>query len=482
MTEQQPPTPAGIAPPGFPAGYLAVREIGSGSWGTVVLARQSSVDRLVAVKAIIGGGRAGEEAVARFRREARTLASLEHPAVVRVIELAKGDDDLFLVMEYVEGRTLRELLDSGTTDVAARLTVLSDVAAALTAAAGRGVVHRDVKPANVLVRPNGRAKLADFGLARLLGDSAAFRTAVGTLTGTPAYLSPEQAAGSDELGPETDAYSFGVLAYEAMVGTLPHDDTGIDAVLRQHREGVPRPPSTLLRGFPRTAERVLLAALSVDPARRPLPAQLAAVLRDIPPQRWPTPVQAAGGRHQEPELTEGGEVERPTGAGATPFALREQPARGMAALPLPFARVDPPVFDPGRRVRHPRQRMTVGLVLLALAGGTWLAIDRGRADGLRVTSLRLTVTPVTGRCPAADFDITAVVGTNGREGRVSLVWTRPDGTATQPQSVLIADGRRAVSARLHYAVSGSRPFTGSATAELPGLDRRASALIHYSCP
>ena len=163
----------------LPAGYELVHVLGSGGFGEVVLARQTSLNRLVAIKRIHAYALAEADALERFRREARVLAALDHRAIVRVYDFRRDSADATLIMEYVDGDTLSEHIERGSLPASAALTILRDVAEALHTAAAEGVVHRDVKPDNVFVLRSWRAKLGDFGLARIVSDPSVFRTAGG---------------------------------------------------------------------------------------------------------------------------------------------------------------------------------------------------------------------------------------------------------------------------------------------------------------
>ena len=250
------------------SGYEILSPLGRGAMGVVYLGRRPALDRLVAIKQLSGEWLGEVERLARFRREAETLAALNHPAIVAVYDLVVGHHDLCLVMEYVDGPSLRELIDSGDLEPAESLAVIGDVASALSHAAARGVVHRDVKPENVLITKSGQAKLADFGLVRLAEASGAL-TALGQVLGTPAYMSPEQCAGN-EADSRSDVYSLAVMAYELLVRRLPYINAPGDmvATMQAHMHGsVPRPTS-LKPGFPVAVERALLAGLARSPNRR----------------------------------------------------------------------------------------------------------------------------------------------------------------------------------------------------------------------
>jgi serine/threonine-protein kinase len=208
-------------PGALPAGLEFVRLLGTGADGWVCLARDVGPDRLVAVKAVLGGALIPGGS-ARLVREARVLASLRHPNVVRIHRLLTLGEDVALCEEFVDGPSLTQALNDPCHELRApgpaRLGLLLEVTEALEHCAERGVVHRDLKPGNILLTQTGSAKVADFGLARLSMAAAAFRTSPGLVSGTPGYWAPEQLRDPDHERPETDYYSFAVVALEVLTG------------------------------------------------------------------------------------------------------------------------------------------------------------------------------------------------------------------------------------------------------------------------
>lgn len=237
--------------------YTLDREIGRGGMGAVWLGRDELLGRLVALKrvGVAPGGTSPE--VVRAEREAKLAASLSHPNVVSVFDLAPDGDLQWLVMEYVEGTNLSELVSAeGAMSPDRASPILAQVAAALVAAHAAGVVHRDVKPSNILVTPDGRVKLSDFGIARTKGDVSLTQT--GLVTGSPAYLSPEVASGRPATD-RSDVWSLGATAYHALEGHPPYEvgDNLIGALYRIVHEPPPRPsaPGWLAPLFAATMER-----------------------------------------------------------------------------------------------------------------------------------------------------------------------------------------------------------------------------------
>jgi Serine/threonine protein kinase len=213
--------------------YEIVAELGRGGLGVVLLARHVALDRLVAIKRVAGAFAIDPDARARLRREAQALGRLDHPNIVHVYDFVSSGDEGLIIMEYVQGESLDRLMAQDLVPTAAATSILVDVAAALTHAHERGVVHRDVKPSNVIVAPDGQAKLTDFGLARLLTSSSALRTRPGTVMGTPEYMAPEQILG-EETDERTDAYAFAAMAYALLTRRPVFDRSDRRALLDAH--------------------------------------------------------------------------------------------------------------------------------------------------------------------------------------------------------------------------------------------------------
>jgi serine/threonine-protein kinase len=278
----------------LPEGYEFVRELGSGGNGQVVCARQASLDRLVAVKSITDGA-CDLDAVARLRREGAVLAQLRHPNIVAVHDMLAVGEDLVLVMEFVDGPNLADFLSAGRPDEAAALAILGRVADGLEHAHARGVVHRDIKPGNILLAPGLEPRIADFGLARLAEAATAFRTDRGTASGTPRFMSPEHILDPEREVPAMDAYSFAVLAYLMLTGAYPFATDDSRELLAAHLTGAPRDPVAFNPRLAGPAAAALLAGLDKDPTTRltpgPLVERLAAALGE--PAVVPQPVPEA---------------------------------------------------------------------------------------------------------------------------------------------------------------------------------------------
>ncbi len=250
--------------------YAVTARIAHGGMATVYQATDTRLDREVALKVMHAELARDEEFVRRFIGEAKSVARLSHQNVVAVFDQGADGPFLYLAMEYVPGRTLKELLRAnGRFPPATALEIMAGVLDGLAAAHASGIVHRDVKPENVLVTADGRIKVADFGLARAL--SAAGHTRAGLLIGTVAYVPPEQVTGGT-TGPRGDVYSAGVMFFELLTGRLPFTgDTPLSIAYQHVNTDVPA-PSAMAPGIPPTIDQLVLAATSRDPARRPADA------------------------------------------------------------------------------------------------------------------------------------------------------------------------------------------------------------------
>jgi serine/threonine-protein kinase len=239
--------------------------------GIVYEAYDPQLDRRVALKVLPPELTYDPRFVARFLREGRLAAALSHPNVVTVYEAGEAGGQYYLAMELVAGTNLsRFLRERGPLDPDPALRILQQVAAALDAAHARGIVHRDVKPGNILLPPGSAVKVSDFGIARTAGEAGPTQT--GDILGTAEYMSPEQARG-ERTDFRTDIYSLGCVAYEMLTGQPPFgsggDNRPFTALLHDHAYAAPRPARLLNPRIPARAERVLAAALTKDPAQRP---------------------------------------------------------------------------------------------------------------------------------------------------------------------------------------------------------------------
>ena len=256
--------------------------LGQGGMARVHKGVDRQLDRRVAIKVLAPPFDRDDEFVERFRREARAAAGLSHPNIVAVFDSGSDDGTHFIVTELVEGETLADRLRDGPMPPADAVAVGVDVAHALAAAHALGLIHRDIKPGNVMLLPDGRVKVVDFGIARAAGSDTLTHT--GVVLGSTAYLSPEQAAGQP-VDERADLYSLGCVLYEMLTGRVPfRADTPIATMYRHVNEDAP-PPSTIAPVQPEL-EDVVLRCLEKDPKRRFASApELEAALLAVPPAR-----------------------------------------------------------------------------------------------------------------------------------------------------------------------------------------------------
>ena len=247
--------------------YRIVEKLGQGGMATVFKAYHPALDRYVALKVLHPAFREDPQFLARFQREARIVAKLDHPNIVPIYDFAEHRGHPYLVMRFIEGETLKARLRKGPLSLDEVWRVMRAVGDALSYAHKRGVLHRDIKPSNVILTPEGHVYLTDFGLARMAqaGESTLSRD---MMVGTPQYISPEQAKGETNLDARIDIYSLGVVLYELLVGRVPFQGDTPYAVIHDHIFTPLPMPRDLKPDLPESLERVLLKALAKDPDDR----------------------------------------------------------------------------------------------------------------------------------------------------------------------------------------------------------------------
>jgi eukaryotic-like serine/threonine-protein kinase len=377
--------------------YDVERVLGHGGMGMVVLGRDRALDRPVAIKVISPEIDVTPRHRQRFLQEARIVAKLRHPNIVAVHTVGEADGLLYFVMEYVPGESLRDLLTRDRCCTVGRAErILREVADALAFAHARGVVHRDIKPENVLLdHDTGRAMLTDFGVAQALAARGEERlTGPGVVVGSPAYMSPEQAAGERDLDGRSDIYALGLVGYEMLSGEPAFDGTSVVAVLSKQ---LTEPPPPLGPRAPDASPALVAAitrALEKDAADRWQDASemARALAGEMPPDR------PQGAQASEP-------VPAP-GTAAEPVA--------QVTTPLPERPPPRPFVGPGRpqpRARRSRQvatwLATISAVLLFVAPISWFAFARARAasSGDVDPAASVLVAPLTVQSPDSALEL-----------------------------------------------------------------------------
>jgi eukaryotic-like serine/threonine-protein kinase len=378
--------------------YLVKSRMARGGMATVYEAVDSRLDRTVALKVMHPSLAEDEEFVSRFIREAKSAARLSHPNVVAVYDQGADGGHVFLAMEHVQGRTLRDLLrEAGRLNPRQALDVLEPMLAALGAAHQAGIVHRDVKPENVLLSDDGRVKVADFGLARAVANATSHTTS-GILMGTVGYLSPEQVE-RGVADPRSDVYAAGILLFEMLTGEKPYDgETALQIAYRHVHDDVP-PPSQLVPGLPAELDALVVRATSRDPDKRPADAR-----------RFLTEVVAARHAMSEEEL---GPLGSPLSAlndsdhtmivpvgGTPPMGVARTVARRGDTGPVRVRRQ--------RRRRGPIALLIIVVLAAALAGAGWYYGLGPGSDVSTPSLLKLTLAQAQDRAAQADLSVKVV--------------------------------------------------------------------------
>ncbi len=366
--------------------FVIERRLGRGGMATVYLARDQRLNRQVAIKILHNQFASDDQFLRRFKHEADSAARLNHPNIVRVYDVGNEGNLQYIVMEYIEGADLKEIIAlEGPLPVNRTIRLVQQIAEALEVAHQAGMVHRDVKPQNVLVDRNDQVHLGDFGIAK--SDRSSAYTDPGTTFGTADYLAPEQAQGLGAT-PRSDVYSLGVVTYEMLTGRLPFTGDTPLAVAMQHVQSAPPPPRQFNPAIPPQLETIVLRALSKDPEQRPASArQFAELLRtyrergDQPTMAVPAqPHPAQSQPYRTPSQPDAPTVINPdtydaygNQAQASRPARPSQPRRQPLNVPPPLAQ-DTPDGPPKRRSGGCGMFVLAFLLLIGIAGLLYVAL------------------------------------------------------------------------------------------------------------
>ena len=250
-------------------GYKIMRKLGSGAMATVFLARQISLDRLVAIKVLPRRYSDNADFIARFQKEGRAAAKLNDPNIVAAYDVGNSGDHHYFVMEYVDGDTVYDRITANKRfEESQSISVANQVASALRHAHDRGFIHRDIKPKNVMITKDGLVKLADLGLARALSDKEAAEAEAGRAFGTPFYISPEQIRGKVDIGPQADIYGLGATLYHMVTGSVPFKGKSPSEVMHRHLKEPLVAPDHLNPGLSSGLAQVIEMMMAKDPADR----------------------------------------------------------------------------------------------------------------------------------------------------------------------------------------------------------------------
>ncbi len=442
----------------FDGRYRILRRLGRGGMADVYLAEDEELGRRVAIKILNERHAADEQFVERFRREATNAAGLSHPNIVSIYDRGEAEGTYYIAMEYLEGSTLKDIVGQrGPLPVGEAIGFTRDILGALKVAHRKGIVHRDIKPHNVMCDADGRVKVTDFGIARA---GASQMTEAGSIIGTAQYLSPEQARGG-VVDARSDLYSVGVVLYELLTGTVPFNgDTTVEIAMK-HLSTTPEPPSARRPELPQALDQIVLRALAKDPDERyqtaeEMDAELARVAEGYP---------------VSPETAEAA-TQVLAGAGAIDTAATAIARAPTAITPRPPAEppaVVPPYRPPSRGYYYeeppPRRRavwpwIVVGLLVLAAAAAVFLAWGKIQDQLNKNTAVAV---PYVGRDQRDQRSAQAARGgidRHVRHGRQQLHQARPE-----------RDGAR--SGRDLAGSAGRRQGAEGQARQPAGLERRA---------
>jgi serine/threonine protein kinase len=374
--------------------YRVVGQLGQGGMATVFKAYHAALDRYVAIKVLHPAFLEDSSFQARFQREARLVARLEHPNIVPIYDYAEHEGRPYLVMKFIEGRTLKAALAAGPIGRDEVLRVVKAVGAALSYAHGQGILHRDVKPSNVLLADDGQIYLADFGLARIAQSGEASLTN-DMIVGTPQYISPEQAMGKKDLDEGTDIYSLGVMLYELTVGKVPFSADTPFSIIHDHIY-TPLPlPRQVNPAVSEAVERVLLKALTKERGDR-----YKNVHQMV--QAFERAWEAGAGPGIEETATRRAEAATLLTTPSAPAIPAEAPPAPAAETPAPASASPAPASAARRTRRVPWMWLSVLVVLILGCLFTLGALRAVRRTGTVRDRTPIRQTPTSLQIPGGD--------------------------------------------------------------------------------
>ncbi|MGC2184486.1 MAG: serine/threonine-protein kinase [Terriglobales bacterium] len=369
--------------------YQILDELGSGGMGRVWRVRNVITDRIEAMKVLLPDLAGRQELAARFQREIKLMASLNHPNIAALRTAFTADNQLYMVMEYVEGTNLADKLEKGPIPVGDAVNYISQVLSAVSYAHQQHIIHRDIKPANMMLTPQGVIKLMDFGIARA-GEERSL-TMTGTTMGSLSYMSPEQVKG-EATDARSDLYSVGVSLYEFVTGQRPFTATSDYSIMAAHVKEAPKPPVELHPGLPAALNEIILMAIAKDPEQRFQTADAFRNALSSVPVSAPTPA-----------MLEATTVESMAALPKAPAAPAATPAAPVAALksstPPPPSPTPMPMPPPAQGSGHRGLYMTLGALIvlagLVVAGIYVPRISKTHAKGPEANSVEQTADTAT---------------------------------------------------------------------------------------
>lgn len=434
--------------------YRIITQLGQGGMATVFKAYHPALDRYVAIKVLHPAFMEDPGFLARFQREAKVVASLDHPNIVPIYDFAEHRGSPYLVMKFIEGETLKARMMSGPLSKTEGLRIIERVGAGLGYAHNKGILHRDIKPSNILLAPDGGVYLADFGLARI-AEAGESTLSSDTMLGTPQYISPEQARGEKNLDAGTDIYSFGVVLYELVVGRVPFSADTPFSIIHDHiYKPLPR-PRAINPTVPETVERVLFKALAKNRKDRYAKVEdLVAAFREAvgaaPAAAMPDLGLAGASTRVAGQASE---QVRPPPATSPPDVLPTLAETGAAesgfAVPVSIR-------------RRPWLWVVAGLALTCICLSSFLLLTR---PDRRAALLSAATTPAAGQLANPSDSLPSVADAE------AAVQTSPDdpGSHMQLAEVMMAHGESTAAAEQFIAAArilrdaGDYPLAGEST-------------------